>query len=340
MFCFFNRDFDKPNKNFYRNIRQLEKIVKKYKLYFKNKILKSHLIQLHVSNAQIDSWLVGTIIHSYSRTFAKIKKQTNYKIPSRTLTQMAYLKNKKQIVITDWKDECLKVIDLNGNFIGKFNANLQFFLPYAICISNKNEIFVAVQCICSIYVFNSNFEYIKEFNKKLLKTPFSMAIDDNLDHLYASDYYNNIVFIFDSDTGEFFNQLLIKKPKHIAVNEKHIFIISKNTINVITKTPPDYEIIQNIEFNNWYLPRSLYLDTQFNTYSDNLMKVFTMAYDVDNKDNVSQTLFLFLINQNNFNCIQKTNLNLTKLNDMIIIDRKVIVISENMENPLCIIDFE
>jgi hypothetical protein len=289
-------------------------------------------------------WHVGTIIHLFKRTFSKICKEKYSKIPSpKSLSSCAYLKNRQQIVICDWKDECLKVVDLNGKYIGKYNANIRFFLPFAICISKKNEIFVA-QCFSSIYVLNSNFELIKEFNDELIRTPFSIAIDDNNLHLYTSDYYNNIICVFDSETGEFLNQFEIKKPKHIAIGYENIFVVSKNSINVIAKKEPDnnYEIIHVIEFNSWYLPRSIFIDKIEYCSTDNIMKIFTIAYNIDpnRHQNTSQTLYLLLINQNDFNCIQKTRLNVCHLNDMCIVDRRLFVITDNQDTPLYIVDFE
>ena len=72
------------------------------------------------------------------------------------------------------------------------------------------------------------------------------------------------------------------------------------------------------------------------------MKIFTIAYNIDpnRHQNTSQTLYLLLINQTDFNCIQKTRLNVCRLNDMCIVDRRLFIITDNQETPLYIVDFE
>lgn len=322
----------------------MENIAKTFKKH-NEKLSKTTSIEFIANDDSISlyRWHIGTIVHLFNRTFSKICAEKYSKIPlTKSLSSCAYMKSKQQIVICDWKDECLKVVDLNGKYIGKYNANIRFFLPYAICISKKNEIFVAGQCFSSIYVLNSDFQLVKEFNDELIRKPFSMAIDDNNNHLYTSDYYNNMICIFDSQTGEYLNQIEINKPKHIALNDEHIFVISKNSINVISKKEPDYEIIHVVELNSWYLPRSIFIEKIDYCKNDNIMKLFTIAYNIDpnRHQNTSPTLYLLLISQNDFNCIQKTKLNVNRTNDMCIVDRRLFVITENQETPLYIVDFE
>ena len=92
-----------------------------------------------------------------------------------------------------------------------------------------------------------------------------------------------------------------------------IYLISNNNIFIFQKD--NFELKNRIKFDNWYLPRGLHVDKEDN--------VFTIAHNID------KTL----------NCIQRVNLNISKMNDMIIIDDKLYVINEVAESPINIFEF-
>ena len=119
---------------------------------------------------------------------SKLNLLTNVNFPAENLTRFVHIENLQKIFICDYDDQNIKIIDLNGNFLGSYNPNSILAAPYCLTCNNRNEIYVADHFRRKIFVFNSKMKYKKEFGNDELKMPSDMTIDNRKELLYVADY--------------------------------------------------------------------------------------------------------------------------------------------------------
>ena len=300
--------------------------------YFQKRNLKlnkdSVKLRYTKSNVEPEEWMLGAFQQPFFCHFSKIRSKKVVNIPFESLSHLTKIKDKEQLIIADWKGERLKLTNLNGDELNAVGSELNNFLPYAICTHSNGDIYVAVCYLPKIYIFNPSFELKKTFSDKFLKTPFSMCIDSESNKLYATDYYENSVMVLDSEKGNFVSEFCFNKPKDIKLNNAQILLVSVNSVFIINKD--NFETLREISLRTWFAPRGLHLTTDG--------KLLTIAYSL--LGNHEHSFFLFAIDMESSKCIQRTNLNVCKINDFCVIDRNLIIITDNLEAPLCIYNFD
>jgi hypothetical protein len=264
---------------------------------------------------------IGKFDHSFNQIFSSIKNVTAIDIESNFLSRVTLLENEKKIVLCDFDDQSLKVIEFNGGFIGSFNPKYIFDSPFAICSNKRDDIYIADQIKKKIFVLNSNMRYKFEFGQNRIKMPYSMAIDDKSNYLYVSDWRNNIITIFNAENGDFINEMKVFSPLNIALNKKgKLFVTSIEAILVYDTEK--FKLLNKIQIKNWTNLRGLSFDYD---------EINFMVIARENK-NYSQSQCLFVFSENG-ELLQITELNNTKFIDFCVLERNKILCIRGSNKP-------
>jgi hypothetical protein len=272
------------------------------------------------------------------KIFETIKTVTHISCDYKCLCRIAFCRKIGKFIVTDCEDSTLKIFDYDGNFIKTINPSLILRCPWAICVNNKsNEIFIADGKLGKILVFSAEFKYLREFGRRKVDLVECLTIDETLDDsdndkptLYAADYRNNLVTIWNSRNGVFKSKFNFQSPADIAVDKFKIFITSENNFQFLPNTrklnslkgensifvldKTNFKVLNKIRFNNWLSPNCIYFD-----YKNNHLA--TIAFDIDEEMNVSKTRYLYVIDKDTFTCLYKIDLNIDKTSDMCIVEK-------------------
>ena len=272
------------------------------------------------------------------KTFDTIKSIKEINCDHKCLCRIAFSDMMNQFIITDCEDNTLKLIDIDGNYKRSVNPNSILKCPWAICISKStNEIYVADGQLAKIIVFDIDFKYLRGFGDDKINLVECMTIDDNATSseifLYAADYRNSLVTVWNSETGKFKLQFSIQSPSDIGIAGDKIFITSENKFQFVSNTRKldylngenciyvlnklNFDVINKIKLSNWLSPTCIYFDRQNN-------HLITVAFNIDDEMNVSKTRYLYIIDQDTLTCLYKVDLNIDKTSDMCIIDKKIL----------------
>ena len=270
------------------------------------------------------------------KIFETIKTLTEISCEYKCLCRIAFCNKLGQYIVTDCEDKTLKIFDFDGKFIKSINPSLMLRCPWAICVSKSNEIFVADGKLGKILVFNTEFKYLRDFGRRKVDLVECITIDEHIEEdgdqsvLYAGDYLNNLVTIWNSKNGAFKAQFNIQSPADIAVDKHKIFITSENSFQFLPNTrklnylkgensifvldKTNFKVLNKIRFNDWLSPNCIHFDNENNHLA-------TIAYDIDESMNVSKTRYLHVIDKDTFTCLYKIDLNVEKTSDMCIVER-------------------
>ena len=293
--------------------------------------------------------------------------------------------------VFDFNDRSFKVLDLNGNYLGSYNPESMLERPGPVCVSNiLKEIYIQDHVYEKVFVYDTNFNYLREFGDERCQTPFGSCLDEATNKIYLSAYLSNIITIWDTQSGDFINDIEVYSPTfmHIFRNklivmsatESEIFntkasmetaINNKNSIYIYNKF--NYQILNKIKITNCIHPKGIFVDDCMNIYltaydlednkishheelhegdtvtinNDIMNNIRTPYNESDNQQITTQTLFnvnghsryLFKITESG-EFVQKTNLNLSGIFSMVIVDKKMYAIRGYRTPPIHIIEFD
>jgi hypothetical protein len=198
-----------------------------------------------------------------------------------------------------------------------------------------------------VFSIDSSFQLIKTIGNDLNDIRY-ISIDSN--NLYLSHFLDDIVSIFNLNYGQLITKIEIESPIHSIADLNNIYIVSNfdgeldiekrklkkiekgNYINIVSNY--SLNIITKIQFDNWHSPRSIYLSNDGNLY--------TIAHDLDDKKIWSRNRYLFQINKENTQIINKTELNgIEYFYDIIHLNDKIILCGVNYNgNETRMIEFD
>ena len=202
-----------------------------------------------------------------------------------------------------------------------------------------------------IFVFNQNFKLIKKIGENLKKASFNLTIDYESDILYCSHFYKDVVTLWNVNDAKLIQELEIERPIDLKISENKIYILSRadydadrekrklakvkkgNSINVLNKS--NHEIINKIQFDDWFCPHSLHISSDGDIY--------TTAYELDkNNGTWSKNTFLFIIDSTSYQIKQKIELNDvdTFVGALYLNNKLILCYVNDICNEIRIIDFE
>ena len=98
---------------------------------------------------------------SFNETFAKIKSKKVINIESKQLRGCTIMHTKKLILVTDHLDDCLKLLDFNGNLVRSFKHK-RLKRPSYVCVDKKDRIYIYQNLTGTIAVFEKNLVFFGE----------------------------------------------------------------------------------------------------------------------------------------------------------------------------------
>ena len=238
-----------------------------------------------ITKEEEDSFVEFKTLSTEQEFFDKIipiKKNFNLEIPN-------------QINVIEWKDIFYNRSNNFDNF--KYNSSNQIILKskkisnYKI---NESLLFINNNLIVSdqkgniiiysvsqkkiLIKFNFYKKRFKKFKKKLnlIVQNNIIYVSDNLGYLYAYDFKNNKIIWAKNYKVPFKSNLKILENKIFAANiNNNLFILEKNSGNILKKIPTEETLVQNMFINNLSQSKNsiLFLNTYGSLYSINNNKM-------------------------------------------------------------------
>ena len=252
----------------------------------------------------------------------------------------AYSKQKNMLVITDYVDGSLKLLNCNTNTVETIR-NVKIKKPGAIYIDNDENVFINEynSKFISILAFDSKFNFVFEFELFGWNRAFSLTMDENHKDklLYVSSPLDKIG-IWNSSNGSYIKSISIKSPYGMHFNGDKLFVtslmnyetdqddrISKITSGVsciFVLNKDTHKMLQKIENQNFLNPIGLYFS--------NSSTFLTIARFLDSDGVLFKNRFLFKLDLNG-KILQKIELkgvSSTKysLNHLMFFEDKIIIL--------------
>jgi hypothetical protein len=258
--------------------------------------------------------------------------------------------NKGTNILAIEVDKGICIFDLDFKYIRSVNPNDCLKRPSGICVNvndNDEEItFVSDYEARKVFMFNSSFKLVKTIGNDLSNVNF-LSVDYT--NLYISHYLDDIVSVFKHNDGQLVTKIKVEIPFHSTNYFDNVYIVSVvdgesdddkikldkikkgNYINIISKL--NFNIIKKIQFDNWLCPYSIYLPNDDNIY--------TTAHELDNNKIYSENSYIFKINKENNQIINKIELNdIEFFIDILYLNNKIILCGVNYNwNEIRIIEF-
>lgn len=271
------------------------------------------------------------------------------------------------LIISDCDSNKINLLNIN-EINNKNNSNndlhglidYNFKCPWAICVYMKKEqIFIsdfnAFDNKSRIIIFDSsnNFNYLKEFESdNYLKLIECLFIDENEEKLYASDYSNDLITIWNCNDDKYLNKIEVNSPSDCAINGNYLYVVSSEklqsleTINTTTTNNKDtnciyvfnkhtYLLINKIRLDNWISPACILFDT-VNNY------LLTLALEFNSSSSSSQhvtfTRYLYYFDIINYSFIKKVSINIDRVSDAYLWKNSLFILRGPHYPPLCVID--
>jgi hypothetical protein len=149
--------------------------------------------------------------------------------------------------------------------------------------------------------------------------------------LYVTDFENNQISSWNSESGKYISQYKIDSPGQIQINNDKLIIISENdyehnkstgrlritkgsnSLFILNKNSMD--IVKKIKLDDWFDPCGLFIDQNSN--------ILTTAFELDHEKYISTHRLLYKFDASG-NFLSKTKLDhIENFSDMVAFDRKL-----------------
>lgn len=278
--------------------------------------------------------------------FKKIRSIKPFQVQSEWLTHSVWIEQRQTFLIPDLSKRCIIEIDLNGNLIGSHNPESILSSPSCLCINWKNEIFVFDNCKLRVLAFNTEIEHIRTFGDSRLTMCTDMAADVDSDLIFVLQYFQNLVSIWNSASGEFVNEFAVASPCFIKVKDNLLFILSAIDTEIFTEV---VEAKEKVNTNNMIYVYDKHNLAIFNKipiaycvnpkglYVDDSLNVYLAAHDQNARRENAKHLFKI---KPNGECVQKTNLRVSFVFHMSFLKNKILIVRAYIEPTVVLLEFD
>jgi hypothetical protein len=200
------------------------------------------------------------------------------------LTSVVYLKTLKKLIVNDYKNAALYILDTTSS-IGLFGTFKHELLkkPEELCVGKDDQIFVSEHSNGDrILIFDANLNYLRQIKLKPMnvsKMKIDLLVNQNL--LHISDRRSNRVVVRYSENNKFKTTIDILRPEYIEFDVNYIYITSypdfthngrtgeieglqkkSNCIFLLNKS--DFRTVRFVPFDDWLGPEGLFIDKNSN----------------------------------------------------------------------------
>ena len=75
-------------------------------------------------------------------------------------------------------------------------------------------------------VFNSKYEFLREFGDERLDLPFEILVDSDTNFLYQTSYLNNTLNVWNALDGSFVKSSTIECPSYMRIDNNRLYVLS------------------------------------------------------------------------------------------------------------------
>jgi hypothetical protein len=235
--------------------------------------------------------------------------------------------------------------------ISKTYANDDIKLAEALYLSENNELFVADSGLNKISVFDVQLNFKRQFGNSIVKEPKYLVINEDSNSslfgiLFASETNTNVISIWNSNEGEFINEINIDSPGMIKFNNDNMFVVSHTIFEKVKNENGDYnfekiikgancifilnvnnyEIIRKIQLEDWIAPCGLHFDSFNNLLTTSFLR---------NSNNTFTNCRFLIVFDKNMNYVSKTDIGeISDINDFVAIQNKILFLGNVSLNVL------
>ena len=185
------------------------------------------------------------------------------------------LNDKKQILVVDWTNTCLYLLDSEYNLVKEkklaavLKNNRKRWYESITYNLNEEKIYLLSRESCSVIIFDkhlnelvetelftgqASFENIKYFNEKL----------------FVSDSENKCIYAFDADLKEkfCFGNSILECPTDILINDQFIFVLEFGRKDIKVFDASNYKFIKTISIDTCFSNNGILINNKLVINSD------------------------------------------------------------------------
>lgn len=258
---------------------------------------------------------------------SRIKNMELKKLRSTSLFQalygfnrMVYIEPKKRFLATSSYNQAIIVMDDHGTYIEKRNPNKLLKQPWGICYNaTTNEVLIGDNEQHCIFVFTPDLKYLRKICEKLTAGFSDLIIDNEKNELYIAYIFDSCILVIDLNRYNLKKKLSISTPSYVRIRGQKLVAVSTDFVYCLNKST--YDVEQTIKLENCDYINGVYIDDAYN--------IFTTAFEVNEIDNSrSKDASLIILKSSNKQLLKKINIGLQQVNDMTIVDGRLVFLSD------------
>ncbi len=234
--------------------------------------------------------------------------------------RMVLIESKQKFIITSSYNQSVVLIDINGNWLERRTLNGLIKQPWGICVNSNNEVFIGDNEQKCIFVFDLNWKLLRRIGDNISNGFFDMVIDNTTNEIFIANLFDSQLIVVDEFFGRLRKKVYIGSPTYLRLSKDQVFVLNMDYIYCLNKTT--FEIYQTIKLDN--------CDYVYGLYVDSMLNIYTTAHDIDvnNNNNRSRDVMLYIIRASNRHVIKKVNIGLPQVNDLIVYKGRVMFLSD------------
>ena len=220
--------------------------------------------------------------------------------------RITVLKGKHRCIITSSYNHSVFIIDTNGNWQGRRTMHGIAQQPWGICVNSNFEIFIGDNQVRCIFVFDSNWKFLRKIAENASSGFFDMDIDNERNEIFIANLFNSQIVVVDEINGNLCRKINIPTPTYLRLGKDKLFVVNTDYIYVLNKI--SFEVFQTIKLE--------FTDYIYGLYIDENLNIYTTAYEIDVNSKRSREVTLFIIRSSDKHILKKVKTSLLQVNDI------------------------
>jgi hypothetical protein len=235
----------------------------------------------YISDFEVNNHLVvsdgypGQCLIIFDRSTSDFIKTVNLNGKFGRIAGVCALNDKKQILVVDWTNTCLYLLDFKYDLIKEKKLaavlkNNRKRWYEAITYNPLNEkIYLLSRESCSVIIFDKDLNELDEIQLCSGQASFE-SIKYFSEKLYVTDSENKCVYAFDADLKKkfCFGNSILECPTDILINEQFIFVLEFGRKDLKVFNASNYEFIKIINIDTCFSNNGVLVDNKLVINSD------------------------------------------------------------------------